>query len=339
MDETTTGKTLTEGSSSDSGHRPPMFTGDRSTYKAFISKAKIYLQLNDEKYNTEPKQILVIISYLKDEPHIWAQNWIDEREKDSTGKPKLGTLKDFLEALDQTYKPINFARNALDRLYRLYQGTSRAEEFVNRFKLYAREAGLTINPAATENDPSDIQLVQQFQRALNPSLRERILLETDQPKNLSQWCQRALDRDELFHTMRRQQALFTPRGISRQSTPGRPANIRAIPTEGVTLAKLTEEERKHLQAIKGCYKCRQPGHFARECPKEMKRPPNQKPFGPAWSGQKRKPGRKFSPTAIRALISELEADEFCELRELMDNDDSSVPDSMYASESVSKSFV
>jgi hypothetical protein len=71
----------------------------------------------------------------------------------------------------------------------------------------------------------------------------------------------------------------------------------------------------------------------------MKRPPNQKPFGPAWSSQKHKPGRKFSPTAIHALISELEADKFCELRELMDNDDPTVPDSMYASESVSKSFV
>jgi hypothetical protein len=137
MSETTINKTLTEGSNSNNGHRPPMFNGDRSAYKAFISKMKIYLQLNDEKYNTEPKQILVFISYLKDEPLIWAQNWIEEREKDSTGKPKLGALKDFFEALNQTYKPLNFARNALDQLYRLYQGTSRAEEFVNRFKLYA----------------------------------------------------------------------------------------------------------------------------------------------------------------------------------------------------------
>ena len=42
------------------------------------------------------------------------------------------------------------------------------------------------------------------------------------------------------------------------------------------LIKLTDEERTHLRSLGACFKCRRPGHMARECPSKVNNSGNSK---------------------------------------------------------------
>jgi hypothetical protein len=144
-----------------------------------------------------------------------------QRTKDSTTKqPQLpsGTLEEFKTAFKDTYEPLNLAQESMDQLMRLKQGSSPAEEFVTKFRMLARQARLTIDPAATATDSSDKQLRELFQRAINQSLFDRISLEPDQPANLEGWFQTVIKRDLLWRTHKSRREIFGGRKIPDRRT-------------------------------------------------------------------------------------------------------------------------
>jgi hypothetical protein len=190
--------TTSNGRSAERGNRPPVFSGNRSEYENFVTKADLYIRLHPDKYDTDEKKVLFFITYLDGDAFLWSKGWMAQRTKDSTTKqPQLpsGALEEFKTAFQNTYEPLNLAQESMDQLMRLKQGSSPAEEFVTKFRMLARQAGLTIDPAATAQDSSDKQLRELFQRAINQSLFDRISLEPNQPTNLEEWFQTVIKRD------------------------------------------------------------------------------------------------------------------------------------------------
>jgi hypothetical protein len=53
-----------------------------------------------------------------------------------------GTLDQFLQLFASNYKPTNQRRLSMDKLDSLQQGNMKANEFVTKFKLLTREAGI-----------------------------------------------------------------------------------------------------------------------------------------------------------------------------------------------------
>jgi hypothetical protein len=49
-----------------------------------------------------------------------------------------------------------------------------------------------------------------------------------------------------------------------------PHMLAAIQPQRGPLSKLSDAERARLSAIGGCFKCRKPGHMARDCPDKSK---------------------------------------------------------------------
>jgi hypothetical protein len=158
--------TTSNGRATERGNRPPVFSGNRSEYENFVTKADLYIRLHPDKYDMDKKKVLFFITYLDGDAFLWSKGWMAQRTKDSTTKQALlpsGALEEFKTAFKDTYEPLNLAQESMDQLMRLKQGSSPAEEFVTKFRMLARQAGLTIDPAATATDSSDKQLRELFQ--------------------------------------------------------------------------------------------------------------------------------------------------------------------------------
>jgi hypothetical protein len=170
-----------------------------------MSKMKIHLALNEEKYSTPVKKILGFISYLDGEAGEWAQMWIDSRPptSDTNSAPSYGTYNDFVTTFNENYKPTDTRRTAMDRLNTLKQGSMPANEFVTKFKLVAREAGLLGTTPGTANDPTDMLLRSKFQSAMNQALWLKIGTEQSPPTTLEEWCTQAITRDDQWRTAQR----------------------------------------------------------------------------------------------------------------------------------------
>jgi hypothetical protein len=190
---TSINKTITDSGSKDLGNKPPRFNGDRDKFKNFLFKVTCYLRFHQKTIETDEERILFLITHLTDGAALWAETWIAGQKLNTDGLPDLGKYEDFRKEFSEAYEPGDLSRVALERLYSLQQGNSRADEFVNKFKVCAQEAGLIIQKNTAKDDPSDIQLREQFKRSLNPALLNQINLEPDRPANLYAWFQRAID--------------------------------------------------------------------------------------------------------------------------------------------------
>jgi hypothetical protein len=312
----------TNGRSSERGNRPPIFSGNRSEYETFVTKANLYLRLHPDKYDTDEKKVLFFITYLDGDAFLWSKGWMAQRPQDSTTRQAQlpsGSFGEFQTALKDTYEPLNLAQESMDQLMRLKQGSSPAEEFVTKFRMLARQAGLTINPAATAADSSDKQLRELFQRAINQSLFDRIALEPEQPTNLEGWFQIVIKRDLLWRTHKSRREIFggkklpDRRTLAVRATTSRPSNR---PLGSTPMTKLTAKERQYLIDNNGCFKCRELGHYSSNCKSSTSKKP-EKPAGPTFQ-KARKPNQKYTPSSIRALVAELKENEYEEFLNLMD---------------------
>jgi hypothetical protein len=198
------GKTRTE-PTKETGNKPPKFSGNRDEYQNFMSKMKIHLALNEEKYSTPAKKILGFISYLDGEAGEWSQMWIDSRPptSDTNSAPAYGTYNDFITTFNENYKPTDTRRTAMDQLDMLKQGSMPANEFVTKFKLIARQAGLLGTTPGTATDPADMLLRAKFQSAMNQPLWLKISTEQTPPTTLEEWCTQAITRDDQWRTAQR----------------------------------------------------------------------------------------------------------------------------------------
>jgi hypothetical protein len=314
--------TTTNGRSSERGNRPPVFSGNRSEYENFVTKADLYIRLHPDKYDTDEKKVLFLVTYLDGDAFLWSKGWMAQRTKDPTTKQAQlasGSLDEFKKVFKDTYEPLNLAQESMDQLMRLKQGSSPAEEFVTKFRMLARQAGLTINPAANATDSSDMQLSQLFQRAINQSLFDRISLEAEQPGNLEGWFQTVIKRDLLWRTHKSRQEIFGGRKIpdrrtlAVRATASRPFNRLSNSTP---ITKLTPKERQYLIDNNGCFKCRELGHYSSNCKNQSSKKP-EKPAGPPFQ-KARKPNQKYTPSSIRALVAELKENKYEEFLNLMD---------------------
>jgi hypothetical protein len=313
--------TTSNGRSSERGNRPPVFSGNRSEYENFVTKADLYMRLHPDKYDTDEKKVLFLITYLDGDAFLWSKGWMAHRKKDETTKQALlpsGSLIEFRNSFKDTYEPLNLAQESMDQLMRLRQGNSPAEEFVTKFRMLARQAGLTIDPAATAEDSSDRQLRELFQRAINQSLFDRIALEPEQPTNLEGWFQIVIKRDLLWRTHKSRREIFRTRKIpdrktlAVRATTSRPNRL----SNSIPMAKLTQKERQYLIDNNRCFKCRELGHYSSNCKNSTPKKP-EKPAGPSFQ-KARKPSQKYTPSSIRALVAELKENEYKEFLNLMD---------------------
>ena len=113
---------------------PTPYDGNRDLLNDFMMEVEMYLQINDEIYDTNKKKIIFALSYMKEGTATsWKQNfWAMEKLDDRTAPWTWKRFKDMLKA---SFAPPNRPGEALTLLVIERQGLNTADEFITEFKI------------------------------------------------------------------------------------------------------------------------------------------------------------------------------------------------------------
>jgi Retrotransposon gag protein len=130
---------------------PTPFTGKQNEFVLFMQDIYIYLKVNQYLYDNDDKKISFILSYLSGgDAAIWKQQFIqtkiEEHEQEKTEEPNWGTYKDFVDALQKTFRPYDEPAEALEDMKKLCLGDNSITEHNSRFRLLVSQTGMTDSP-------------------------------------------------------------------------------------------------------------------------------------------------------------------------------------------------
>jgi hypothetical protein len=231
----------------------------------------------------------------------WKELYVKKRT-DANGNIIFPSYSQFLTDLTNAFKPADRKEEAMNKLVNLKQGNRPAEEMITEFRLLAGQAGLSF-----DTDSDNIHLIGLLRNALRPQLARRILFAEEVPKKIEKWIEKAIQFDNNY----RMAMMITGQTSRPNRNPGRTWFPRNEPKDpnAMDVDAMTFEERAALMKKGACFKCKKPGHLARDCPPEKNRIPSKKT------------GMKDLVTQIRALTKE-ERDEFLNLMTTGEQEDS-----------------
>lgn len=96
--------------------KPPHFDGDQTKIKAFIQECNVYLNINENVYNTNRVKVAFVLSLMTEkEAHQWKTHYINQ----ITGadmKINFPTFTNFLLILENDFQPADVAGDAMNQL-------------------------------------------------------------------------------------------------------------------------------------------------------------------------------------------------------------------------------
>jgi hypothetical protein len=242
---------------------PTPFDGNRSKSKYFLQQCELVFNAREKDFLTgtpgtvnEKAKIAYALSYMKGGNALaWASTIIEG------GLP--ATWSDFVTKFKDTFKPINNDEKARGLIQKLVQGKHSVDAYTATFNTW--KADTKYNQEA---------LIDAYMRGLNRDIRQRIeqmdqipdKLDTIQEKAASFDIRR--DTNQMrFGNWNRPVYPDTDFTAPRTQYQGRFQNqgTRNDPII-INRANLTQEERAQIMKEGRCFKCRQKGHMARECP-------------------------------------------------------------------------
>lgn len=281
-------------------NKPTPFTGDRKKISTFIQEVKIYLAINKGVYDTDDTKIAFILSYLTDKEALQWKELFVEQMTNAAGDIVFPKYTDFLEKLNDAFKPADRTGDAMNKLTNLKQGNRTAEELATDFRLLAGQAGLE-NTSSSDN----IHLIGIFRNALRPQLARRILFGEDVPKTIDKWIEKAIQFDTNYRMAMMIMGQTTTKMVGNQNRnrawiPRNERNEVKDPN-AMDVDAMTYEERGILMKKGACFNCKVVGHLSKDCPSKKKQ---------------YTPPKKFSPKDLVAQIRTMtkgEKDEFANL--------------------------
>lgn len=264
---------------------PADFDGNRQNGRAFLNTCKLYLELNADVFTSDRQRIHWALSYFKSGRAARFADRILRAEKDQD--VVIDTWTDFEKEFIQRFCEVNERVNALTKLEGTswYQRNTHIDDYIDAFEEIVALAQLQ----------TDVGLVMKFRRGLNGSLQDRIAEMQDAPAldDLVTWkstARRVYQNIEANRAFSSGPRLMPQPGTTRVTAPLRmiasrppflPPVSNSTPSpkmEPPTVTRVRAEEptpmevdatrqRRSLPLI--CFRCREPGHRASECPRRF----------------------------------------------------------------------
>jgi len=271
---------------------PKDFDGSSNTLRGFLLDVELYLDLNEEIYNSDKAKNMYLLSFFKEkEALLWKNQFLESIR--AYGKfmwPAHHQLKDMIR---KDFARTTEIEDAITALEHLKQGPKPISEFNIDFKLLLGKAGKNTNT-------SDNFLIRLYSRAINSKTAEKVITMDNPPTTLEEWMEKAAKFDSNW---RRASALLgrgLPKGHEQKSKRQWNFSRPAKDPNAMDIDALALEEKEKLKRAGMCFYCKEGKHLALHCPKKG----NKKQEEP----KKALKGRDLY-TQIRSMTSELTEEE------------------------------
>lgn len=249
---------------------PSKYSGTRDivTLDSWISSVNSYFILSHAK---TPYIYYSLTTLLDGEAGVWFRYTYSETQASTLTWP---TVRDTLR---QYFTPVNHLHQ-LQNVYTTLRQTTTVDAYTTRF------SEVILQLAANDVIIPDQMLLHQYIHGLKPATRLQVQIEN--PASLREAARIATTYDTIRFATRTpfsqyenttRSPFYNPKNEDNRGEPMQLDNlvlneieIDALHTKASQsskqLTKLTAEDRQHLRKLGACFKCRQPGHMARECP-------------------------------------------------------------------------
>src|SRR6266446_4525706 len=152
---------------------PSPFSGAQDDLDCFKAECSLYLSMRHSKFPDECSNALFILSYMKGgSAGPWATQKINSILFDAQEVMWAG----FIEELNEMFADPNHQATARRKLATLRQGDSSVEELIREFEIHGPISRL-----------GDMGLVDRFEQAIHPCLRESIYHLEPMPSTWAEW--------------------------------------------------------------------------------------------------------------------------------------------------------
>jgi len=237
--------------------KPPRFSGDdQAEVEDWLFAILQYIQ---DMPTSPAGKIRVAASFFDGSAALW---WRSLNQEYPTPEVfPCRTWETFSAHVRENFKATDSVRNARDELAALQQTTT-VRDYIKEFRR------VTIQIHGISHD----EKLDRFVRGLKAEVRKVVI--TGNVKTLEEHMELAARQDNNLQWSRRlqhqQYPRYAPRPPAPQPAMARPAPGAAGPmpmdVDAMHLAPITDEEREHLRRIRGCFRCRKPGHTQYYCP-------------------------------------------------------------------------
>jgi Ty3 transposon capsid-like protein/Zinc knuckle len=241
-------------------NKPKAFDGNQDSFKKFLQNVKVY---NHETYNNDLRKIVFVHSFMTTgAAATWKAQFIDNtyvKPIPPNPNDRLGTYTQFRKDLMEAFSMFDSVGDVLYELRSLRKNKMESiDEHIARFKMLATELKIdTTNPLSIEL----------FKETLPWALTVQLIKLETLFKTIADWYKWAATLDHRFYKITR--AIKRTKGTTGKEKTSQKKYYfpqREKDPNAMDVDRLTIDKQNKLLKEGRCFRCRNTGHRANECP-------------------------------------------------------------------------
>jgi Domain of unknown function (DUF4939)/Zinc knuckle len=243
-------------------NKPKAFSENRDGFKEFLQNVEVYMDVNHKTYNNDLRKIVFVLSFITTgSAATWKMQFIKEAyAKPAPANPnaRLGTYTQFRKDLMETFLIFDSVGDALDELWSLRKKKNKLiDKHIAKFKMLAAESKInTMNPLSIEL----------FKETLTWALMLQLMRLETLLKTIDDWYKWVASLDHQFHKVIEQTKENFGKEKALQQKYYFPQKKRD--PNIMDIDRLMVNEQNKLMKEGRCFKCRNMGHRANNCPED-----------------------------------------------------------------------